>query len=94
MGAHRDEAVAVARTVTGLNEEDESKEYDLLMPGLSRDGRFDKEAIPRIGRSFVELKLLDHEPEMAKLYTEEFLPEGLAPLPAGEGGTRCAATGG
>ena len=65
----------MARTVTGLNEEDESKEYDLLMPGLSRDGRFDKEAIPRIGRSFVELKLLDHEPEMAKLYTEEFLPK-------------------
>ena len=75
MGAHRDEAVAVARTVTGLNEEDESKEYDLLMPRLSRDGRFDKEAIPRIGRSFVELKLLDHKPDMEKFYTNKFLPK-------------------
>jgi NitT/TauT family transport system substrate-binding protein len=74
MRANRDEAIRIAHTVTGLSEADEALEYDRLMPGLSPDGRFDPRDIARIGQSFVELGVLDHEPDMAKLYTEQYLP--------------------
>jgi ABC-type nitrate/sulfonate/bicarbonate transport system substrate-binding protein len=74
MRGNRGEAIAIARTATGLSEPDQALEYDRLMPGISRDGRFDPRDIARIGQSFVELGLLDREPEMAKLYTEDFLP--------------------
>lgn len=74
MRANRDEAIRIARTATGLNAADQGREYDRLMPGLSADGRFDPRDITRIRQSFVELGLLDKEPDMGKLYTEEFLP--------------------
>ena len=45
-----------------------------LAPYLSDDGRFSPTALETIRRSFVDLKILDHEPDMAKLYTEKFLP--------------------
>jgi hypothetical protein len=44
------------------------------MPGLSLHGRFDPRDIARIRQSFVELGILDHEPDMAALYTEKYLP--------------------
>jgi ABC-type nitrate/sulfonate/bicarbonate transport system substrate-binding protein len=75
MRANRDEAIRIARTATGLSEEDQALEYDRLMPGISASGRFDPKDIARIGQSYVELGLLDKEPEMARLYTEEFLPK-------------------
>ena len=53
---------------------DETLEYDRLMPGISRDGRFDPQDLQRIGQSFVELHVLDREPDMAKLFTEQYLP--------------------
>jgi NitT/TauT family transport system substrate-binding protein len=74
MRAHRADAIAIARTATGLNAADEAREYDALMPGLSADGRFDPRDIARIGQSYVELKILPKEPDMAKLYTEAYLP--------------------
>jgi ABC-type nitrate/sulfonate/bicarbonate transport system substrate-binding protein len=74
MRAHRAETIAIARPVTGLSAADEAIEYDRLMPGLSRDGRFDPRDVARIGQSFVELKLLPREPDMAPLYTEKYLP--------------------
>jgi len=75
MRANRTEAIRIARTATGLNETDQGLEYDRLMPGISIDGRFDPKDIERIGQSYVELGILPKEPEMAKLYTEEFLPK-------------------
>jgi len=74
MRAHRDDTIRIARTVTNLSEADQTLEYDRLMPGLSRDGRFDPQDLARIGQSFVELHVLDREPDMAKLYTEQYLP--------------------
>jgi ABC-type nitrate/sulfonate/bicarbonate transport system substrate-binding protein len=73
MRANKAEAVRIASTVTGLSEADESVEYDLLMPELSSDGRHDSSAMERAARSFVELGILDHQPDMAKLYSEGFL---------------------
>ena len=74
MRANRDETIRIARTVTGLSAADEGLEYDRLMPGLSRDGKFDPRDLARIGQSFVELGILAHAPDMAKLYTEQYLP--------------------
>jgi hypothetical protein len=50
------------------------RNYDVLMPTLSDDGRFNPKALAVLGRSFVDLKFLPAEPDMSKLYTEEFLP--------------------
>jgi len=36
--------------------------------------RFDPESLATLRRSFVELKALDSEPDMSKLYTEAYLP--------------------
>jgi NitT/TauT family transport system substrate-binding protein len=75
MRANKDESIRIAMTTTGLSEADETIEYDLLLPALSADGRHDPKVIDRIGDSFVELGILDHRPDMTKLYTEAFLPQ-------------------
>ena len=75
MRTHRDETIRIAEGVTNLSPADEALEYDRLMPGLSVDGRFDPKDLERIRQSFVELHVLDHEPDMAKLYTEQYLPK-------------------
>lgn len=74
MRTHKSDAIRIARTATGLDEADEAAEYGRLMRGISADGRFDPKAVERIGDSFVELHLLPKKPDMAKLYTERFLP--------------------
>ena len=37
--------------------------------------RFDPKALAVLSRSYVEMGLLDKEPDMSKLYTEQFLPK-------------------
>ena len=34
----------------------------------------DKKALATLARSFVDMKLLEAEPDMSRLYTEKFLP--------------------
>jgi ABC-type nitrate/sulfonate/bicarbonate transport system substrate-binding protein len=74
MRAHKAETVAAAMPVTGLSAEDESQEYDLLMPEITSSGNHEPVVMQRAADSFVELKILDHKPEMEKLYTNKFLP--------------------
>lgn len=74
MRAHKAETVAAAMPVTGLSAEDESQEYDLLMPEITGNGTHEPAVMQRAADSFVELKLLDHKPDMEKLYTNKFLP--------------------
>jgi hypothetical protein len=45
------------------------------MPMFSDTGKFNPDALATLAKSYVELQLLPAEPEMAKLYTEEFLPK-------------------
>jgi NitT/TauT family transport system substrate-binding protein len=73
MRSHKAEAIA-ARPVTGLSAEDEEKEYDYLMPELTSSGRHEPAMMQRVADSFLELKLLDHKPDIEKLYTNKFLP--------------------
>ncbi len=74
MRSHKAETIAAARPITNLSAEDEAREYDLLMPELTSDGRHDPAIVERIANSFVQLKLLPQKPDMSKLYTNDFLP--------------------
>jgi hypothetical protein len=48
--------------------------YDQVMPNFSLTGKFEPKALTVLSRSFVEMKLPPAPPDMAKLYTEAFLP--------------------
>ena len=74
MAANKDETVHIARQVTGLDEDIERREYDEVMPMMSRDLRFSQKALDVIGDSFPELGILAKKPDMTILYTEDFLP--------------------
>jgi ABC-type nitrate/sulfonate/bicarbonate transport system substrate-binding protein len=74
MVANKDETVRIARQVTGLDEDIERREYDDVMPMMSRDLRFSPKALDVIGDSFPELQILPKKPDMRTLFTEEFLP--------------------
>ena len=71
---HRKEMVDVAAEVTGTERSVNDKIYDAQMSILSDDGKFRPAALETIRRSFVDLKILNQEPDMTKLYTEKFLP--------------------
>ena len=42
---------------------------------FSLNGQFDPDAVAVVERTFGDLALLDHTPDMKTLYTEEFLPK-------------------
>jgi ABC-type nitrate/sulfonate/bicarbonate transport system substrate-binding protein len=73
MASNKAETVRIARQVTGLDEAIESREYDDVMPMMSRDLRFHAHALDVIGDSFPEMEILPAKPDMRTLYTEEFL---------------------
>ena len=67
--------VAIAKTVMEADEDVAGRVYDALMPMFSDTGRFDPKALAVLRKSYVELKILDAEPDMSTLYTEAFLPK-------------------
>jgi len=73
MFANKTETVRVARRTTGLDEAIESREYDDVMPMMSRDLRFHANALDALAGSFPEMGLTAQKPDMRALYTEEFL---------------------
>jgi NitT/TauT family transport system substrate-binding protein len=73
MAANKADTVRLAMTVTGLNETIESREYDDVMPMMSRDLRFHAKALEVIAESFPEMGITSEKPDMRALYTEEFL---------------------
>jgi NitT/TauT family transport system substrate-binding protein len=75
MTTHKAETVRVAMTVTGLDEEIESREYDDVMPMMSRDLRFSPKALELIAASFPEMGIMAERPDMRSFYTEEFLDD-------------------
>jgi ABC-type nitrate/sulfonate/bicarbonate transport system substrate-binding protein len=72
---HKAETVKIEAGITGFPESVMAKDYDLTVGMFTKDCRFDKESLATLKRSFVQLKLLDHEPDMSKLYTEAYLPK-------------------
>jgi NitT/TauT family transport system substrate-binding protein len=75
MRAHKAETVKIESGITHFDENVMSKEYDLTIGMFTKDCRFDAESLATLKRSFVELKLLDTEPDMSTLYTEKYLPK-------------------
>jgi ABC-type nitrate/sulfonate/bicarbonate transport system substrate-binding protein len=73
----QDKAATVAIAMDVLNKDEAiiSRSYDELMPMYSDDGQFDPKALAVLARSYVELGVLPQAPDMAKLYTEAFLPK-------------------
>jgi ABC-type nitrate/sulfonate/bicarbonate transport system substrate-binding protein len=74
MRANKDETVKETAKIMDAPEPLAAKTYDEVMPVLSTDGCFDPQALEVLRRSYVELGLLDKEPDMSKLYTEKYLP--------------------
>jgi len=75
MRKNKEATVKIAMVPTQKDHDITSRSYDELMPMFSDDGRFDPKALETLRKSYVELKLLPTEPDMSKLYTEEFLPK-------------------
>ncbi|HVB17186.1 MAG TPA: ABC transporter substrate-binding protein [Stellaceae bacterium] len=75
MKANKTQAVAIAAKVQNVDPGIVAGTYDLMMPVFSSDGHFNPKALATLSRSFVELGLLDKEPDMKTLYTEAFLPK-------------------
>lgn len=75
MRQNKAETVKIAAQVISKSEAITARVYDELMPMFSDTGKFDPAALATLRKSYVELKLLPSEPDMRKLYTEEFLPK-------------------
>jgi NitT/TauT family transport system substrate-binding protein len=75
MKSHREETVRLVMPVTGASKGVQERDYDMITPLFSDTGKFSAEALATVARSAVELKILDKEPDMSKLYTEAFLPK-------------------
>jgi hypothetical protein len=73
--AHRNETIAYAVKAMRRSQAIETKEYDLVTPMFSADGKFQASGLKVLARSFVELGQLDTEPDLTKYYTEQYLPK-------------------
>jgi NitT/TauT family transport system substrate-binding protein len=75
MRTHKAETVTIESAITHFDESVMSREYDLVTGMYTKDCRFDAESLATLKRSFGEMKLVEGEPDMTKLYTEAFLPK-------------------
>jgi NitT/TauT family transport system substrate-binding protein len=74
MRTHEDVSVAVARDIVGVDASVLHRTFPALMSMWLLNGDFDPQALKALSRSFVELGILEKEPDMATLYTTQFLP--------------------
>ncbi len=75
MRAHKAETVKIESTVTRFSESVMSREYDLVIGMFTKACRFDAESLAALKTSFADLKLVEGNPDMSKLYTHEYLPK-------------------
>jgi ABC-type nitrate/sulfonate/bicarbonate transport system substrate-binding protein len=75
MRTHKAETVKIESAITRFEEQVMSREYDLVIGMYTKDCRFDAESLAALKSSFADLKLVEGEPDMAKLYTEAYLPK-------------------
>lgn len=73
--ANRKQTVEILVPALNLKPSTVDQIYARLMPTQSTDGRFDPKAMETMRHAVVELGILDSEPDISKLYTEEFLPK-------------------
>jgi NitT/TauT family transport system substrate-binding protein len=75
MRAHKAETVKIEAKITRFSESVMDREYDLVMGMFTKDCRFDAESLAALKTSFADLKLVDGDPDMSKLYTHDYLPK-------------------
>jgi NitT/TauT family transport system substrate-binding protein len=75
MREHKEETIAANMRVAEVSKSVATANYEELMPIFNPTGRFDARALDVLARSFVEMGALAEKPDMAKLYTEAFLPK-------------------
>jgi NitT/TauT family transport system substrate-binding protein len=75
MRSHKDESIRIALPIVDLPPDLAARGYEQWMEAYSRDGKFDPVALGLLAKSFVEMGLFPSEPDMSRLYTEEFLPD-------------------
>ena len=73
MRANKAETVDIAKDVIHKDADITARSYDELMPMFSDNGKFNPAALAVLAKSYVELKVLNEEPDAKTLYTEAFL---------------------
>lgn len=68
------ETVKIAAGVLKIPEPIVARVYGETSRMITDNGRFDREGLKVLSRSFVEMNMLPAEPELSTLYTEKFLP--------------------
>jgi ABC-type nitrate/sulfonate/bicarbonate transport system substrate-binding protein len=68
------DVVRISSNVLKISPTVVGKVYDETIPMLSDDGHFEQKGLAVLAQSFVDMNTLPEKPDMAKLYTEKFLP--------------------
>jgi len=74
MATHRAETIQFEQSIDHFADAVDAKQYDTVMPSLSRDGSFPPDAVAATARSMVDLHLVESAPDMMKFLTTRFLP--------------------
>jgi NitT/TauT family transport system substrate-binding protein len=74
MRGHREATIELVNRTAEVSQRIATRDYDELMPMFNRTGRFGSRALNELARSFVEMGLLPHAPDVRALVTEEYLP--------------------
>jgi len=74
MREHREATIELVHRTAEVSQGIATRDYDELMAMFNRTGRFDSRALNELARSFVEMGLLPHAPDVRALVTEEYLP--------------------
>ncbi len=75
MRTHKAETVKIESALNQFHESVMSREYDLTIAMFTKDCRFDAESLATLKRSFREMKLVEGELDISKLYTEAYIPK-------------------
>ena len=74
MRAHKAETLKIVGQVTKTSPELTARAYDMQMPALSADGKFDMKAFEAQKKVFIEPEILAKLPGNAALMNDQFLP--------------------
>lgn len=75
MRAHRAQAITLESEVTGFTPAVQTQEFDHTISMFSSTCAFDSQSLANLKQSFIDLKKVSSPPDMAKLYTSEFVPQ-------------------
>lgn len=75
MRTHKAETVKITAEITHFSENVMAREYDLTIGMHTKDCRFDAQSLATLKQSFHDLHLVDGPVDMAKLYTEAYVPK-------------------